>query len=157
MILTGKVVWARCLRATSQVKAKCLLSAVGQSDVEAELSPGQALYLWLADHMARRPLLLPECRELILGELAKDIVEYGNNLARELVKRDKKEVDKLPVCMIVVSNGTHLTMSGRAGFLSLATGEWVEGVKTFPAETLSYNLAGIYLEGSQALRGIQQP
>lgn len=130
-----------------------LLNDLGHRSVTpATLGPGECLVLWLADLLARRDKIIPSHQNQLLNELLPDIVQYGTQLAEAMLQAETISTTKLPVGILAVSNEAYATISGREGFFMLATGEWVTTVRTFPAETVSYNLAAVYIDGRHMAR-----
>lgn len=130
------------LKAVKGGRLRVLLNALGyQGTTPAEVWPGEALLLWLADLMSVRATLHPGHQEVLLSELGADVVRYGTALAEALASGSPE----LPVGLLSVGNGRMATVSGRDGAFDLGRGEWVHGVKTFPMESVTYNLAAIYV------------
>jgi len=113
-------------------------------------SPGEALVFWLADWLMKARLLGPDELRLVIDDLAGDVKTFGDGLAgcNNLGGR----ILKLPTAKLVFLDRRHVCLDGRPLFVDLKTGAVAEAIDYKPLETIAYNLTGLYLRYSQALK-----
>jgi hypothetical protein len=116
-------------------------------DTSVDLTPGTALRIWFKDLLKVLPVE-QEQRELIYGELATKVEEFGDHAfeATGGWKFDMGRTDSVPVAFFGLADRRYITMTGLKYMIDLITGERVEGHKMQFLETIQYNLTTLFVQ-----------
>lgn len=148
MTLVPMAALSRCMPRLPPLRLRRLMREMGKEGAEA-VSPGEALLLWLAHWMAATQPVPPDQQDLLLVELGKEIIAYGD--AFEAKMKEAKEGETVPAAVVSILDRSFAIISGREAFLVLTKGEYVKGLSRPPVESLSYNLAGMYAMAMSAV------
>ncbi len=109
-----------------------------------DLSPGQALLVWLAGVLASTVRIPGEAQENLLAECSSEIINFGNSLETAVAAGEKE----LPVCVVMILDDKFCGVSLRQGpkpYTDLTTGDRVD-LPVMPLEVISYNMTALYTD-----------
>jgi hypothetical protein len=110
---------------------------------KADITCGEAMYLWMAQFMAQTTALTSDQIDLILVTFGRAIQKFGQDLS-DAIQRD---LEKLEIGHLAIADSRYATISGAAAFVDLASGEMINGLRRAPAIMLHYNMGEIYIRG----------
>jgi hypothetical protein len=134
-------VFRTCVGLPATRKRK-VLQQLGHPDIGALsilLTPGEALYIWVAHLLLHRSRLDADSQDLVLESFMDQIVAFGNDLGERIETKN----EKVPFGHISIADNRYATITGKEDFLDLQQASWAGKIRIMPIEVVSYNLGSL--------------
>jgi hypothetical protein len=117
-----------------------------RTDEEA-LGFGESIFVWLAALLSSSSPISPEAVDLLLNNYVDDLVKFGCEF-----QPDKETV----IMQLAILDRSYAVLSGRDGFLCLASGDHRPTLNEAPVEVITYNIGALALQAKRKLDSLQR-
>jgi len=110
-----------------------------------EVQPGDAMFLWLAQHLDSYSFMDQDQTEALLATYKEPICQYGYSLGA-CIPTKSEGTNEYPVVSLFIGDRRYcaITNQRETSFFDLVSGDTIDGVKRAFAEVIAYNLCEIF-------------
>jgi hypothetical protein len=124
-----------------------ILRCVLASPEAKNLSPGGALILWLADHLATDDPAMPTDQQaLVIDEFKGHLLDFGAQLWKVLEPFEAVgKRNDVPAANLTLWDHHYVSMTNHGGYLDLHTGVWLAVLSTAPLVISAVDLTTLFI------------